>query len=70
MTFRCYTCRKVINYIMYPCKCDKLFCDAHRLWFMHKCTFDWKLSHQNDIRKSFVSRKSYYSPPHNEGAAA
>ncbi|GFG31446.1 hypothetical protein Cfor_07803 [Coptotermes formosanus] len=45
---RCSECRKRLNITnVYTCRCDKLFCAAHRYSELHNCTFDYK----NDGRK-------------------
>lgn len=40
---RCAQCRKRLNITnMYTCRCEKLFCSAHRYSELHECTFDYK----------------------------
>lgn len=40
---RCSECRKRLNITnVYTCRCDKLFCAAHRYSELHNCTFDYK----------------------------
>ncbi|KAK7792498.1 hypothetical protein R5R35_007170 [Gryllus longicercus] len=40
---RCAQCRKRLNITnMYTCRCEKLFCSAHRYSELHDCTFDYK----------------------------
>lgn len=40
---RCAECRKRLNITnVYTCRCDKLFCAAHRYSELHNCTFDYK----------------------------
>ncbi|KAJ9601205.1 hypothetical protein L9F63_000625 [Diploptera punctata] len=43
MRTRCAQCRKRLNITnVYTCRCDKLFCAAHRYSELHNCTFDYK----------------------------
>jgi AN1-type zinc finger and ubiquitin domain-containing protein 1 len=40
---RCAECRKRLNITnVYTCRCDKLFCAAHRYSELHNCTYDYK----------------------------
>nr|CAD7261040.1 unnamed protein product [Timema shepardi] len=40
---RCAECRKRLNITnIYSCRCDKLFCSAHRHSESHNCSFDYK----------------------------
>ncbi|KAJ8893662.1 hypothetical protein PR048_006262 [Dryococelus australis] len=40
---RCAVCRKRLNITnVYTCRCEKLFCSAHRYSEVHSCTFDYK----------------------------
>jgi AN1-type zinc finger and ubiquitin domain-containing protein 1 len=40
---RCAECRKRLNITnVYTCRCEKLFCAAHRYSELHNCTFDYK----------------------------
>ncbi|XP_069682868.1 AN1-type zinc finger protein 4-like [Periplaneta americana] len=40
---RCAECKKRLNITnVYTCRCEKLFCAAHRYSELHNCTFDYK----------------------------
>ncbi|XP_066994543.2 AN1-type zinc finger protein 4 [Anabrus simplex] len=40
---RCAACRKKLNITnQYTCRCEKLFCSAHRYSELHDCSFDYK----------------------------
>ena len=41
-TSRCYTCNKKIGLLGFKCKCEFVYCAAHRAEDKHSCTFDYK----------------------------
>ena len=41
-TNRCWTCNKKIGLLGFKCKCEFVFCSAHRAEDKHSCTFDYK----------------------------
>ena len=54
MTKRCSFdgCNKKIKLTSFPCKCEKIFCDKHRLPEAHKCTYDFKTFGKNLLIKN------------------
>ena len=41
-TSRCFTCNKKIGLLGFKCKCEFVFCAAHRAEDKHSCAFDYK----------------------------
>ena len=39
---RCFTCNKKIGLLGFKCKCEFVFCAAHRAEDKHSCAFDYK----------------------------
>lgn len=39
---RCYLCNKRVGLTGFKCRCDYVFCGAHRLAEAHDCSFDYK----------------------------
>eukprot|EP01066_Platyproteum_vivax_P017401 Platyproteum_vivax@DN7361_c0_g1_i11.p1 len=39
---KCWTCNKRVGLVGFTCRCDNMFCQAHRLPEIHECTFDHK----------------------------
>mmetsp|Transcript_19699 Transcript_19699/g.35533 ORF Transcript_19699/g.35533 Transcript_19699/m.35533 type:complete len:166 (-) Transcript_19699:327-824(-) len=39
---RCFMCKKRVGLTGFKCKCDNLFCSAHRMAEYHSCTYDYK----------------------------
>lgn len=50
-------CNKKIGLIMQEtnkCRCEKIFCNVHRLPVTHKCGFDHKTSGRKDLMKTLI----------------
>lgn len=47
----CFICSKKLNLSLQlqECKCKNIFCRRHKL--NHNCSFDYKLEHQNNLKK-------------------
>lgn len=45
-------CKKKIKLVHIKCKCDKVFCDKHRLPETHKCTYDYKNEGRKILKKN------------------
>lgn len=50
---RCQTegCKKKLGLLGFKCKCEKMFCAAHRASDVHNCTFDFQEQHKKDLLK-------------------
>lgn len=48
---RCWECNKKIGILGIECRCEYVFCGAHRQPFDHKCSFDFKSMQQRNIEK-------------------
>ncbi|CAM9352358.1 unnamed protein product [Ectocarpus sp. 4 AP-2014] len=51
---RCFTCHKKVGYTGIACRCDYVFCSLHRYPDQHDCTFDFKTSDRNDLKRTVV----------------
>lgn len=49
---RCKECRKKVGLTGFSCRCGGLYCSIHRYSNEHECTFDYKESGAEEIRKS------------------
>ncbi|KAJ3679040.1 hypothetical protein LUZ60_017051 [Juncus effusus] len=49
---RCFTCRKRVGLTGFNCKCNNLFCSAHRYSDKHECPFDYRSAGQAAIAKA------------------
>jgi hypothetical protein len=49
---KCTKCRVNIGVIGFPCRCEGLFCSAHRYANEHNCTFDYREHGAEEIRKN------------------
>jgi len=47
-------CTKKLALSDMPCKCDKIFCQAHRYAELHTCTFDFKDESRKRLEKQLV----------------
>mmetsp|Transcript_46705 Transcript_46705/g.117685 ORF Transcript_46705/g.117685 Transcript_46705/m.117685 type:complete len:161 (-) Transcript_46705:324-806(-) len=47
---RCWKCNKKVM-VGIRCRCDYVFCNAHRYSEKHKCTFDYKATQRDKLRK-------------------
>jgi hypothetical protein len=41
-THSCWICNKKVGYLGFKCKCEYVFCGAHRHFSDHNCDFDYK----------------------------
>eukprot|EP00041_Stephanoeca_diplocostata_P006862 m.95053 g.95053 ORF g.95053 m.95053 type:complete len:174 (-) comp16582_c0_seq1:255-776(-) len=48
---RCFMCRKKVGMLGFECKCEQLFCSAHRHPDTHKCTVDYKSIGRDRLRR-------------------
>lgn len=46
---RCATCNKK-TLMTFECKCNKIFCNKHRMPEDHDCTFDFKSHGKNKLK--------------------
>ena len=45
-------CMRKLNILTeYQCKCKKCFCNQHRFFDDHKCTYDYKEEHRRELEK-------------------
>jgi hypothetical protein len=49
---RCAVCHKRVGLTGFTCRCGGLYCSAHRYSDLHNCTFDYRESGQEEIRRS------------------
>lgn len=42
-------CKKKLALTDFPCKCGKIHCVSHRPAELHKCSFDFKANHQENL---------------------
>ena len=42
MQIKCTICNKKLGLMPFKCKCEQLFCSAHRAAEDHKCKYDFK----------------------------
>jgi len=47
-------CTKKLALSDMPCKCEKIFCQAHRYAELHTCTFDFKDESRKRLEKQLV----------------
>ena len=45
-------CKKKLALTDFPCKCGKIHCAAHRPSELHQCSFNYKASHANELKKT------------------
>lgn len=50
-TSKCWNCRKKVGLLGFKCKCDYVFCSAHRHADQHDCQFDYKTENQELLRQ-------------------
>lgn len=43
-----------VGYTGIACRCDYVFCSLHRYPEQHDCTFDFKTSDRNDLKRTVV----------------
>ena len=49
---RCAICNKKLGLMGFLCKCDGIFCTAHRYSDAHNCSFDYKTQGKEQLAKS------------------
>lgn len=42
MKTRCEKCHKKVGFLGFKCKCGSIFCNEHRDYDKHDCTYDYK----------------------------
>ena len=48
-------CKRKVNLTSYPCKCKLIFCDIHRFYKDHKCSFNYFEEEQKKIKSNISS---------------
>ncbi|KAL3155201.1 hypothetical protein ABBQ32_013141 [Trebouxia sp. C0010 RCD-2024] len=51
-TNRCFTCNKRVGLTGFKCRCEYVFCGAHRLPEEHHCDFDYKTAGREQLSKN------------------
>lgn len=51
-TNRCFTCNKRVGLTGFKCRCEYVFCGAHRLPEEHHCDFDYKAAGREQLSKN------------------
>ena len=51
-TNRCFTCNKRVGLTGFKCRCEYVFCGAHRLPEEHHCDFDYKTVGREQLSKN------------------
>ena len=54
----CWKCDKKIGYLGFKCKCNYIFCGAHRHFSDHECDFDYKSYDRNKLIKNSLDNKT------------
>lgn len=49
---RCHVCNKRVGLTGFECRCGGLYCGEHRYDTAHNCTFDYKTTGREELRKS------------------
>lgn len=49
---RCFACNKRVGLTGFKCRCDYVFCGAHRLPEEHHCDFDYKTAGREQLTKN------------------
>ena len=49
---RCFACNKRVGLTGFKCRCDYVFCGAHRLPEEHHCDFDYKTAGREQLSKN------------------
>ena len=47
----CFKCDKKVGYLGFTCRCTYVFCNLHRHFSDHNCTFDYKTMERERLRK-------------------
>lgn len=48
---RCSLCKKKVGLTGFKCRCGGMFCQSHRYYESHKCSFDYKTAGRDAIAK-------------------
>jgi hypothetical protein len=50
-------CNKKLSFTetLNKCRCDKIYCSAHKHFINHNCIFDYQLQTQNKLKDSLVT---------------
>jgi predicted nucleic acid binding AN1-type Zn finger protein len=49
---RCYKCNKRVGLTIVQCRCGYCFCSKHRYSVAHDCSYDYKHSGRDQLRKA------------------
>lgn len=49
---RCHVCNKRVGLTGFECRCGGLYCGEHRYDTAHNCTFDYKTTGREELRKN------------------
>jgi len=47
----CWKCEKKVGYLGFTCRCTYVFCNQHRHFSDHNCTFDYKTLERERLLK-------------------
>ena len=48
---RCVECKKSVGLQGFKCKCERVFCNKHRMPEEHSCSYDFKQDHKEKLIK-------------------
>lgn len=48
-------CKRKLGIIQFSCRCEKVFCEQHRGYDLHDCTFDYKAEGKKELLKYMSS---------------
>ncbi|EGG23803.1 putative zinc finger protein [Cavenderia fasciculata] len=51
-TTKCFNCSKKVGLLGFKCRCDYVFCSAHRYSDKHDCSFDYKSAGKAALAKA------------------
>ena len=51
-------CKKKLSLTDFPCKCGKIHCPSHRPSELHQCTYNYRDSQTNELRKTLNEVKA------------
>lgn len=49
------TCKVKLGLTAFPCRCEKFYCEKHRLSEQHVCPYDYKKLQQSELNKFMSS---------------
>lgn len=55
---RCQVCNKKVGLLGFSCKCEGLYCAAHRHAEQHNCSYDFKKRGLNILEKKMIKVES------------